>query len=144
MHHRKREHPSIIAHKYFLTYTCTTAQGADENDDDPDDEHKYVNTETDNNIESKKSVKQKNLKTEYKSIVFNYSKIVLKVNMINVLNRGLIFCILLKKIDITQILIDWKRFEQSMIWKEFCYGKETRDLKKKIKTMKNKLPRLSF
>ena len=32
----------------------TTASGADENDDDPDDEHEYVNTETDNNIESKK------------------------------------------------------------------------------------------
>ena len=35
--------------------TATTAPGADENDDDPDDEHEYVNTETDNNIESKKS-----------------------------------------------------------------------------------------
>ena len=35
--------------------TATTAPGADENDDDPDDEHEYVNTETNNNIESKKS-----------------------------------------------------------------------------------------
>ena len=35
--------------------TTRTAPGADENDDDPDDEHEYVNTETDNNIESKKS-----------------------------------------------------------------------------------------
>ena len=35
--------------------TATTAPGADENDDNPDDEHEYVNTETDNNIESKKS-----------------------------------------------------------------------------------------
>ena len=25
--------------------------GADENDDDPDDEHKYVNIESDNNIQ---------------------------------------------------------------------------------------------
>ena len=33
------------------TETATTASGADENNDDPDDEH--VNTETDKNIESK-------------------------------------------------------------------------------------------
>ena len=33
--------------------TSTTAPGADRNDDDPDDEHEYVNTETDKNIESK-------------------------------------------------------------------------------------------
>ena len=36
------------------TETATTASGADENNDDPDDEHEYVNTETDKNIESKK------------------------------------------------------------------------------------------
>ena len=35
--------------------TATAALGADDNSDDPDDEHEYVNTETDNNIESKKS-----------------------------------------------------------------------------------------
>ena len=34
--------------------TAKTAPGADEIDDDPDDENEYVNTETDNNIESKK------------------------------------------------------------------------------------------
>ena len=34
--------------------TATTASGADENDDNPEDEHEYVNTETDKNIESKK------------------------------------------------------------------------------------------
>ena len=33
----------------------TTAPGADENDDDPDDKHEFVNTETDKNIESEKS-----------------------------------------------------------------------------------------
>ena len=36
------------------TETATTASGADENNDDPNDEHEYVNTETDKNIESKK------------------------------------------------------------------------------------------
>ena len=33
-----------------------TAETADENDDDPDDEHEYVNTETDENIESKRDI----------------------------------------------------------------------------------------
>ena len=45
--------------------------------------------------------------------------------MINVLNCGLNFCILPIKIDITQMLVDWKGFEQSMIWAEFWYDKET-------------------
>ena len=35
--------------------TSTTQPGADRNDDDPDDGHEYVNTETHKNIESKKS-----------------------------------------------------------------------------------------
>ena len=35
--------------------TATTAPGTDENDSDPDDEHDFFNTETDNDIESKKS-----------------------------------------------------------------------------------------
>ena len=35
--------------------TATTAPGADKDGDDPNDEHEYLNTETDNNIESKKS-----------------------------------------------------------------------------------------
>ena len=35
--------------------TARTAPGADENDEDPDDKHEYMNTKTDNNSESKKS-----------------------------------------------------------------------------------------
>ena len=34
--------------------TETTSSGADKNDDDQDDEHAYVNPETDKNVESKK------------------------------------------------------------------------------------------
>ena len=37
------------------TPTATTAPGANEDDDDLDDKHEYVNTKTDNNIESKKN-----------------------------------------------------------------------------------------
>ena len=35
--------------------TASTASGADENYDDPDDEHEYVNTDTEKNIEFKKN-----------------------------------------------------------------------------------------
>ena len=45
------------------TETAATASGADENNDDPNDEHEYVNTETDTNIESKKRYRLIMLKT---------------------------------------------------------------------------------
>ena len=51
--------------------------------------------------------------------------------MIIVWNRSLDFCILPIK------MVDVNRFEQSVIWTEFCYGKETTDTKKlKIKIKK--------
>ena len=58
------------------------------------------------------------------NVVFNYSKIKLTPSMEEVLNLGLNFAILPKKLDITQVLSDFKRFERSMIWKEFFYDKE--------------------
>ena len=71
---------------------------------------------------------------QIKSIVFNYSKKVLTVDMIIVLNCGLNFCILPIRIDITKI-----------IWSELWYDKETTEEEKNIfKTMKNNLPRLGF
>ena len=39
------------------TTLLSIASGADENDDDLDNEHEYINTETDKNIESKKRYK---------------------------------------------------------------------------------------
>ena len=78
MLHQLRQHHSPHKHKLCLTLrhepepyvrttatngdhdataetpTAKTAPGADTNDDDPDDELEYVNTETDNNIETKK------------------------------------------------------------------------------------------
>ena len=45
--------------------------------------------------------------------------------MENVLNRGLKFCILPLKLDITQVLVDFTRFEGTMIWHEFWYGKDS-------------------
>ena len=141
--------------------TATTAPGADDTDDGPDDEHKYVNKETDNNVEPKKSHsydidkqcsgqhlnainvgtksipntrfrnQQKKIKKTKQSIsiLFNYSKIVLTLDVINMWNCGLNFCILLIKMDKPQILVDYKRYERYMIWTEFLDGKETTDTK---------------
>ena len=44
--------------------------------------------------------------------------------MINLLNRGLNFTILPLKLDITQTLVDFRRFQRSTIWMEFWHGKE--------------------
>ena len=57
----------------------------------------YVGSNSIPNIENQK--KQKRLK-KGKSIVFDYSKIVLKVDMINVLNYSMNFCIIPIKKDI--------------------------------------------
>ena len=62
--------------------------------------------------------------------------------MENVLNRGLKFCILPLKLDITQVLVDFTRFERTMIWHEFWYGKDT-DIQNNTQTLrpkKNNLP----
>jgi hypothetical protein len=53
--------------------------------------------------------------------------------MENLLNRGFNFSILPLKLDLTQVLVDFKRFERSVIWHEFFYGSENEnDFRKKI------------
>ena len=59
------------------------------------------------------------------SVVFNYSKIELSNSMKNLLNRGFNFSILPLKLDKTQVLVDFKRFERSMIWQEYFHGTES-------------------
>ena len=41
------------------------------------------------------------------------------------LNRGLNFCILPPKLDITQKIVEFRKFERAVIWHEFHYGSET-------------------
>lgn len=41
--------------------------------------------------------------------------------MIKVLNRGLKFAITPLKLDITQILTDFRWFERTMVWKAFWF-----------------------
>ena len=62
--------------------------------------------------------------------------------MENLLNRGFNFSILPLKLDLTQVLVDFKRFERSVIWCKFFYGSESDgDLKTKIfKNNKTNLP----
>ena len=75
--------------------------------------------------------------------MFNESKIELTEPMLNLLNRGLNFIILPYKLDITQTLVDFKRFERSIIWHEFWFGQENLEEKEKpiFKTQKNNLPK---
>ena len=58
-------------------------------------------------------------------MVFNNSSLVLSDAMIKVLNRGLKFAVMPLKLDITQVLTDFKRFERTMVWREYWFGKES-------------------
>ena len=77
------------------------------------------------------------------NVVFNYSSIVLTKEMEKVLNRGLKFCIQPLKLDLTQILVDYQRFERTMIWHEFWFGREKDENYKPpiFKAKKNNLPK---
>ena len=76
-------------------------------------------------------------------VVFNYSKMKLTPAMESLLNRGLNFSILPLKLDITQVLVDFKRFERSIIWHEYFYGRDSdNDFKAKVfKTQKTNMPK---
>jgi hypothetical protein len=67
---------------------------------------------------------KKVIKKQIPNIVFNKSSIVLSKDMENLLNRGLNFAILPFKLDLTQVLVDFRYFERTMIWKEFWFGRE--------------------
>ena len=86
---------------------------------------------------------QNKIRKQRISVVFNYSKITLTNAMEKVLNRGLKFCILPLKLDITQVLVDFNRFERTMIWHEFWHGRETETeyVPSIFKTRKNNLPK---
>ena len=58
------------------------------------------------------------------SLVFNYSSIQLTEPMSSLLNKGLNFSILPLKLDITQILVDFRKYERRVIWHEFWFGRE--------------------
>ena len=45
--------------------------------------------------------------------------------MIKVLNRGLKLAIVPLKLDISQVLTNFKRFKRTMVWQEYWYGKDS-------------------
>ena len=45
----------------------------------------------------------------------------------SVLNRGLKLANLPPKLDVTQVLTDFRRFERSMVWNKFWFGRETEE-----------------
>ena len=59
---------------------------------------------------------QKQKKKQKVSVVFNYSKISLSIGMEELLNRGLNFSIMPLKLNMTQVLVDFQKFERSMLW----------------------------
>ena len=101
----------------------------------------YTLEEEESKLEEEESKsKTRNIpKNQNISVVFNYSKIKLTPAMESLLNRGLNFSILPLKLDITQVLVDFKIFERSIIWHEYFYGRDPDiDVKAKVfKTQKN-------
>ena len=77
------------------------------------------------------------------SVVFNISTLKLNESMEKVFARGLNFSVLPGKLDITQVLVDWKRFERAMKWKEWWFGKEHGNENKEhiFKSKKTNLPK---
>ena len=63
------------------------------------------------------------IKKQPNGVVFNESKLQLTNSTIKVLNHGLKFAITPIKLDITQVLTEFWRFERTMVWQEFWYGK---------------------
>ena len=63
--------------------------------------------------------------------------------MTNLLNKGLNFSILPLKLDITEVLVDYKTFERLMLWKEFFHGEENEESQRKqiFKSKKSNLPK---
>ena len=64
--------------------------------------------------------------------------------MEKLLNRGFKFAILPLKLDLTQVLVDYKRFERSMVWQEFWFGTPQGENTYKpplFKSKKNNLPK---
>ena len=63
--------------------------------------------------------------------------------MTNLLKRGFNFSILPLKLDLTQVLVDFRRFEGSVIWHEYFYGTEIESGTRRtiFKSRKTNLPK---
>jgi hypothetical protein len=70
---------------------------------------------------------QKKKKSEQITAVYNYSNISLTSAMSKVPNRGLNFYVTLDNLNVTEMLVDYRKFERKMRWKEFFHDKEEDD-----------------
>ena len=83
------------------------------------------------------------MKKQKINVVFNNSQVKLTKDMESVLNRGLNFCITPLKLDLTQVLVEFRRFERKMIWKEYFHEKEEKvdKVESIFKTRKTNMPK---
>ena len=56
--------------------------------------------------------------------MFNKSSIVLTQDQEDLLNRGLNFAVLPNRLDLTQILTDFRYFERTIVWIDFWFGRD--------------------
>ena len=111
---------------YNVATTTAETDSADRNGDDTiipvieiDQNDESINEPTRKLSKNQKKKLYNNYKRRNISVVFNSSNIILTEAMEKVLNRGLNFAILPLKLDLTQVLVDYERFERTMIWQEF-------------------------
>ena len=75
---------------------------------------------------------QNKIKRQKLSVIFNYSSIELTPAMENLLNRGLNFAITPLKLNLTQVLVDFGKFQRRNLWQEFWSNKEKQVFKPPI------------
>lgn len=94
---------------------------------------------------SKYKRRMKKKKRERPSVVFNFSDHPLSEDMISLLNRGLNFAVMPDKLNLSQVLCEFRKFERTMLWTEFWASKEDQDeteyKRPMFKTEKTNLPR---
>jgi hypothetical protein len=101
-------------------------RGETQNNPQPDkDEHQKKRKKHRRFVERNKWKKrQDKKKSQPLTAIYNYSDLTLTEAMTNLLNRGLNFCINPLKLNLTEILVDYRKFDRKLRWKEFFAEKE--------------------
>ena len=108
------------------TFGVNTDDDSIQQTDAADEQNSLVNTHWVPRSRYKRQ--QNNIKKQNITVVFNISNMILTEAMDKVLNRGLNFSVLQNNIDVTQLLVDWKRFSRTMIWKEWWFGRNSEEV----------------
>jgi hypothetical protein len=67
------------------------------------------------------------------SPIYNHSKLTLSEGMKSILNRGLNFCVTPLKLNITEVLVDYRKYERKIKWVEFFNNQEEDDTQEEFK-----------